>query len=69
MTPPDVAFLVLRAQCGDREALERLLLDVQPALRRYLVVCSYMTVLTRRVAGAIHSRRQSRGGLTACPDG
>ena len=28
---------MLRAQCGDREALERLLLDVQPALRRYLV--------------------------------
>ena len=27
---------VLRAQCGDREALERLLRDVQPALRRYL---------------------------------
>jgi DNA-directed RNA polymerase specialized sigma24 family protein len=27
---------VLRAQCGDREALELLLRDVQPALRRYL---------------------------------
>jgi RNA polymerase sigma-70 factor, ECF subfamily len=36
MTPPNMALLVLRAQCGDREALERLLLDVQPALGRYL---------------------------------
>ena len=60
MTPPDVALLVLRAQCGDREALERLLLDVQPALRRYLMVCSYMTVLTRRVLRAIHLSAESR---------
>jgi RNA polymerase sigma-70 factor (ECF subfamily) len=37
MTRPDEALWVLRAQCGDREALERLLVEVQPALRRYLV--------------------------------
>ena len=36
MTRPDEAIWVLRAQCGDREALERLLLDVQPVLRRYV---------------------------------
>jgi RNA polymerase sigma-70 factor, ECF subfamily len=36
MTQPDEAIWVLRAQCGDREALERLLLDVQPLLRRYV---------------------------------
>jgi RNA polymerase sigma-70 factor, ECF subfamily len=30
------ALWVLRAQCGDREALESLLRSVQPALRRYL---------------------------------
>jgi RNA polymerase sigma-70 factor (ECF subfamily) len=36
MTRPDDAIWVLRAQCGDREALERLLLNVQPALRRYV---------------------------------
>ena len=36
MTRPDEALWVLRAQCGDREALERLLVDVQPALARYL---------------------------------
>jgi RNA polymerase sigma-70 factor, ECF subfamily len=31
-----VALWVLRAQCGDREALELLLRHVQPSLRRYL---------------------------------
>jgi RNA polymerase sigma-70 factor, ECF subfamily len=31
-----VALWVLRAQCGDREALELLLRHVQPLLRRYL---------------------------------
>ena len=36
MTRSDEALWVLRAQCGDREALERLLVDVQPALGRYL---------------------------------
>jgi len=36
MTRPDESLWVLRAQCGDREALERVLVDVQPALRRYL---------------------------------
>jgi RNA polymerase sigma-70 factor (ECF subfamily) len=36
MTRSDEALWVLRAQCGDREALERLLVDVQPALERYL---------------------------------
>jgi hypothetical protein len=116
MTPPNMALLVLRAQCGDREALERLLLDVQPALGRYQIfgmvaallgyaawlyslgrlltlvrettalpedvrvvleaaaifvvlsamatqfmICSYMTVLTRRVLRAIHLSVESRG--------
>ena len=36
MTRPDEALWVLRAQCGDREALERVLADVQPALKGYL---------------------------------
>jgi len=33
---PEETFLVLRAQSGDREALEALLRRVQPALRRYV---------------------------------
>lgn len=35
-TPIDEAHWVLRAQCHDREALERLLRSVQPPLRRYI---------------------------------
>jgi len=35
-TPIEEARWVLRAQCGDREALESLLRKVQPSLRRYL---------------------------------
>ena len=35
-TPPEETFLVLRAQSGDREALEALMHRVQPALRRYV---------------------------------
>lgn len=35
-TPKHELQWVLQAQCGDREALERLLRTVQPALRRYL---------------------------------
>jgi RNA polymerase sigma-70 factor, ECF subfamily len=34
---PEETFLVLRAQAGDREALEALLRRIQPALRRYLI--------------------------------
>jgi len=30
------AYLVLRAQCGDREAFEQLITAVQPSLRRYI---------------------------------
>lgn len=36
VTSSQVALWVLRAQSGDREALELLLLHVQPSLRRYL---------------------------------
>jgi RNA polymerase sigma-70 factor (ECF subfamily) len=36
-TSPEDTFLVLRAQTGDREALEALLRRIQPALRRYVV--------------------------------
>jgi len=32
----DEALWVLRAQCGDREALEHVLRSVQPSLKRYL---------------------------------
>lgn len=35
-TQTQEALWVLRAQCGDREALERLLRHVQPSLHRYL---------------------------------
>jgi RNA polymerase sigma-70 factor, ECF subfamily len=35
-TSTDEAKWVLRAQCGDRDALEQLLRAVQPALRRYV---------------------------------
>jgi RNA polymerase sigma-70 factor, ECF subfamily len=35
-TPLEEAGWVLRAQCGDREALEHLLRSVQPSLRRYI---------------------------------
>ena len=35
-TSADEPLLVLRAQCGDREALELLLRGVQPSLLRYL---------------------------------
>jgi RNA polymerase sigma-70 factor (ECF subfamily) len=35
-TSKQEALWVLRAQCGDREALELLLRQIQPALRRYL---------------------------------
>jgi len=35
-TPPEDSFLVLRAQSGDREALEALLRRIQPPLRRYV---------------------------------
>ena len=36
MTSADEAMWVLRAQCGDRQALESLLRSVQPPLRRYV---------------------------------
>jgi DNA-directed RNA polymerase specialized sigma24 family protein len=36
-TSKQAAQWVLRAQCGDREALELLLRGVQPSLRRYLM--------------------------------
>jgi RNA polymerase sigma-70 factor (ECF subfamily) len=36
MTSPDETLWVLRAQCGDREALELLLRNVQSPLRRYV---------------------------------
>ena len=36
MTSPDETMWALRAQCGDREALEQLLRSVQPALHRYV---------------------------------
>jgi len=36
MTSPDETLWALRAQCGDREALELLLRSVQPSLRRYV---------------------------------
>lgn len=35
-TPPQEAQWVLRAQCGDREALELLLRSIYPSLLRYL---------------------------------
>ena len=35
-TSPDEALWVAQAQCGDREALERLLRSVQPSLHRYV---------------------------------
>lgn len=35
-TPKQEALWVLRAQCGDREALELLLRHIQPSLHRYL---------------------------------
>ena len=35
-TPRQLALWVLRAQCGDRDALELVLRSVQPALHRYL---------------------------------
>ena len=35
-TPTNEAQWVLRAQCGDRDALEPLLHSVQPSLRRYV---------------------------------
>jgi RNA polymerase sigma-70 factor (ECF subfamily) len=35
-TPIEEARWVLRAQCGDREALELLLRSLQPVLRRYV---------------------------------
>jgi RNA polymerase sigma-70 factor (ECF subfamily) len=36
MTPGEETLWALRAQCGDREALEQLLRSVQPALYRYV---------------------------------
>ena len=42
MTSADETMWALRAQCGDREALEQLLRSVQPTLHRYV----------RRLAGA-----------------
>jgi RNA polymerase sigma-70 factor (ECF subfamily) len=36
MTSQDETMWALRAQCGDQEALERLLRSVQPALHRYV---------------------------------
>jgi RNA polymerase sigma-70 factor (ECF subfamily) len=36
MTSPEETLWALRAQCGDREALELLLRSVQPSLRRYV---------------------------------
>ena len=36
MTSPDETMWALRAQCGDREALEQLLRSVRPALHRYV---------------------------------
>jgi len=36
MTSDDETLWALRAQCGDREALEHLLRSVQPTLRRYV---------------------------------
>jgi len=36
MTSPDETMWALRAQCGDREALEQLLRSVQPMLHRYV---------------------------------
>jgi len=35
-TSPDESLWVLRAQCGDRQALELLLRSIQPSLLRYL---------------------------------
>ncbi len=35
-SPPDDEQMVLRAQCGDRDALERVLRGVQPSLHRFL---------------------------------
>jgi len=35
-TSTQEAYLVLRAQCGDREAFEQLITAVQPSLRRYI---------------------------------
>jgi RNA polymerase sigma-70 factor (ECF subfamily) len=35
-TPPEETRWVIRAQCGERDALERLLRSVQPALHRYV---------------------------------
>jgi RNA polymerase sigma-70 factor, ECF subfamily len=35
-TSTQEAYWVLRAQCGDREALEQLITAVQPSLRRYI---------------------------------
>lgn len=36
MTPQDEVMWALRAQCGDRNALEHLLRSVQPAIHRYV---------------------------------
>ena len=36
MTSPEETLWAVRAQCGDREALELLLRSVQPSLRRYV---------------------------------
>src|SRR6185503_8226272 len=36
MTSPDETMWALRAQCGDREALEQLLRSVRPTLHRYV---------------------------------
>lgn len=37
MTPQDEVMWALRAQCGDRNALEHLLRSVQPAIHRYVM--------------------------------
>ena len=37
MTPKDEVMWALRAQCGDKSALEHLLRSVQPAIRRYVM--------------------------------
>jgi RNA polymerase sigma-70 factor (ECF subfamily) len=36
VTPPEEAAWVVRAQCGDRDALEQLLRRIQPPLHRYV---------------------------------
>ena len=55
MTPPDETAWVVRAQCGDRDALEQLLRRIQPPLHGYV----------SRIVGPTHADDVAQEALMA----